>query len=365
MVSPSLNKGKAMPTLWKATLPKFLTLFLISTLSLTLLFIVSKTNATTLLFSSTGSLKAVGIFLGWQMVALLPFALGLASFISASILFSELSSSSVLSSLLSLGYRLKALLLPLCALMVSVCIFNFCLISEVTTTARQKAKSLSSAYALINPLTSALTQFQNAPGYRAFADVESGTDASALRDLWLFRSSGKISAPSLLFASRLRPSGQSAIAEGLTLVSYSPSKGEGGFEVLSFESAEKSALSLEPLSAFFSTSEARSSVGLLPLKALFDSPFPLKAKVQEVLRRLATAFAPLVLFFLGLCLSIGAPRSGPRLLQRILVLVSATLFFVGLIVSKTLSAPLISLSVYVQSLGCIWIVLHRYKKGLL
>ena len=363
MVSPFLNKGKATPTLWKATLPKFLTLYLISTLSLTLLFIVSKTNATTLLFSATGSLEAVAVFSIWQMVALLPFALSLASFISSGILFSELSSTGTLSSLLSLGYRLRALLLPLCSVVFSICIFNFCLISEVSTTARKNAKRLSSVYALANPLTSALSQFENAPGYQAFANVEVSPEASSLNDVWLFRMDPKRGSTNLLYANNFRPSGRGAIAKGITLVSYAPSKGQSGFETLSFESAEKSALSLEPLSAFLSLSQDRLSLGLLPLKALFSSSFSLVAKAKEVLRRALFAFAPLVLFFLGLCLSIGAPRSGPSLLQRVIILSSATLFFVGLIVSKTVNVPLISLGVYIQAIGCVLVTIYKYKRG--
>jgi lipopolysaccharide export LptBFGC system permease protein LptF len=239
------------------------------------------------------------------------------------------------------------------------------LISEVTTTARQKAKGLSSKYALVNPLTSALNQFENAPGYRAFATVESSKSAASLNDLWLFRASNKKGAPTLMYASALRPSGKGAIATGMSLISYASAKDPEDFEILTFESAEKSILSLEPLYAFFSSDRGHQTLGSLPLKALTYSTFSISAKTYEVLRRVLFAFAPFVLFFLGLCLTIGGPRSGPNLLQRLLVLSSAVLFFVGLIISKSINVPLISLGVYLQALFCVAITLHKYKKGLL
>lgn len=367
MIAPKLNKGKAMPRVWKLLIPKYILIFSLCSLCLLVLFVACKMHDMAALFSSTGQLSALWQFAGWQMLALCPFALSLSVAISSYNLFSDLRSSYELHTLRSFGISLFNLSKPLISLTLTLCLINIFIVSEISTKARSHAKQLAYEFALKTPLISTYHQLENTPESKAIATLESETPLSQekLSNFWLFTSPAKGKPLQLVRAGQLRLSGKGVIGKNIDVLSYVPAKEAGNFDTIMLEKSRTAIANISPIKELLFPQKETASLSGLRFKELLASLDKPKDKAYELLRRICFGFAPITLFFLAMAASLGGVRTGPSGMQKGLFSLSFILFFIGLILSKSHGFALMAPAVHLQALILSFVCLRRYERGLL
>lgn len=335
-----------IPIIWRFFIKEYLRVFFLCLCSFALLLIVTRFDEIAKLATIGAPLKNVFLFTLYQIPYILPIAIPLSSLLSAFLFLNRLSQSHELAALLSSGYSLFSLFLPLLCITSFISLGNFFLVSEVATTAHLAGRKMLYELTAQNPLillqNASMTPLKGA--YIQFSPEHNGKEAKDLILAWTNHQEGSIN---IALAQRIKIKDNQLLGKNLTLISSRLDKNENylmienqdEIKTPSFECAQF----LYDKGWKISGDHLRYSLLMVRLKTLKAQYAALSTKDQsiqkminkcrsEFLRRYSLGFSPLSFMVLGAVLGIKHKRRSSRkktILAALLAALGLVLFMIG------------------------------------
>jgi lipopolysaccharide export system permease protein len=356
-----------MPILWRYALQSYLRVFFLSVCSFIAVLIVARFKEIARFTALSGDWLKTGLYVVYQVPAILPIAIPISALIGSLLLFQQLSRTYELTALRAAGLSLKSILLPLllCSLLLSL--FNFSICAHFSPFCRREGKTLFYHETSQNPLL--LLQRQKLVKIKhAYLDMKM-KDEETTKNLVLIVPNEGNQRLNLLLARKLRIEGEELLGDDLSIVSYLHS--EKGFDPLIIENQVSMSTSAPLLSAALKRNRPRLDVNgldfkMLQIRAQENSKRARLANI-EMLRRLSLSLAAFSFTFLGCAFGIEEGRNPSRknlLLALLLTLTVLMSYFLGKGLKQHLFlATLAFLLPHPFIWFCSYFRLHRISRG--
>lgn len=341
---------------------RFWLFWLLTCLSLELLFIAAKIGDLARLIVQVGSFSLLLKYIGLQLILLFPIASAGSCLVSVMSVTRELSSTMQLTAWRSIGVSLRLILMPLIASSLFLSCINLTALAHVVPLAYRKAKTLATEQMRKEPLS----QLKGAQTQNSGLFIHSSPSSTSdhIKDLWLI---GAVRGKSqLMHVSRLKELGSSTIASHVDMLSYLPSSldKESHFDHLIHEHYNKLVAPANWLQSTLEAPPSSTSISSAPLNELFKN----KKWTEEIIRRAAWGLSPLVFALFGFVFGLQSHRRRAPLWQRGVTTLALASFLIALFVIRKLpgEAPfllMITLSTYILAMVPLLWRLRRYSRG--
>lgn len=141
-----------MPILWRYLLSQYLKIFSLVLVAFVVILLTMRLGDIAHFAALGAEGKLVVQFVLYQIPYILPIAIPISSLIASTLTFRELSQTHQITALLSSGFSLFNLLLPIMIASSFLAFANFIVISEVATSSHLAATTLKSELRSVNPL---------------------------------------------------------------------------------------------------------------------------------------------------------------------------------------------------------------------
>jgi lipopolysaccharide export system permease protein len=315
-----------MPILWRYALQGYLRVFSLSVTAFIAVLIVARFKEIARFTALSGEWAITGLFIVYQIPAILPIAIPVSALIASFFLFQRLSRTSELTALRSAGIGLRSLLAPilLCSLLLALAHFSIC--AAIAPYCRREGKTLIYQETSQNPLV-LLKRRSLVKIKHAYLGMNVKDDETT-KDLTLIIHNEANQRLNLLSARKLRIEGEKLIGGDLAIISYLPA--EEGFDSLIIENQSSMSTFAPLLSVALKRNRPRIDANALEIKML-----RIRAQEQgkkagpariEILRRLFLSFSVFSFTLLGCAFGIETGRNPSRqALYKALVLAMALL----------------------------------------
>lgn len=323
-----------MPLVWRYLLGNYLKILFFATFSLIAILLASRLEEIARFAATTGGRSALYLFIINYIPYIFPIALPLGSVLSSNLLLRRLSSTHELTSFRACRLSLSQLLTPLLLVSAFLSVFNFYIISELSTEAHLSGRKMLHDLTSINPLL-LLENAKVAKLEEGFLQIEPVRSGETAKDLLLgvFQKSNQRLA--LLIAKKVKMREGKLVCSDVTLIS---SKQGEEFDPLILENQKEVTTSAPELAYLLRAKGWKIANDHLKLSLLRARVKSLKAQgahpkssfllnkcSSELVRRFSIALAPFSFTLLGAAFGIETGRAVTR--KKILVVILMTAFF--------------------------------------
>jgi len=254
-----------MSILWRYTLQGYLRIFSLSVCTFITVLIVSRFKEIARFTALCGDFGKTGLFILYQIPAILPIAIPISALIASLLLFQSLSKSSELVALRSAGINLSKILAPLLITSSLLALFNFSLTSSITPHCRRESKMLLYRETSQNPLL--LLQRQNLVKLKhAHLDMEVDDDET-IRNLNLVLHNNRTNRLTLISAQNAKIVENQLIAHNLATLTHLPT--DTGFDTFMLENLKGLSMEAPILSNMMKKKRPRFDIAAFGFKTLF------------------------------------------------------------------------------------------------
>jgi lipopolysaccharide export system permease protein len=350
-----------MPILWRYALQSYLRVFFLSVCTFITVLIVSCFKEIARFTALSGDWLKTGLYVVYQIPAILPIAIPISSLISSLLLFQRLSRTYELTALRASGLALRSILLPLLLCSFLLSLLNFSICAQIAPFCRREGKALFFHETSQNPLL--LLQRQKLVKIKhAYLDMDA-KDEETTKDLVFIAPNESNQRLNLLLAKKLHIQGEELLGEHLSLISHLPA--EKGFDPLIIENQAAMSTAAPLLSAALKKNRPRLHINGLDLKMLRITAQENSKKANnasiEILRRISLSLAAFTFTLLGCTFGIEGGRV-PSKKNLLFALLLTLAVLVSYLLGKGLSGYLI-LGAHPFIWLCSWLRLHRISKG--
>lgn len=301
-----------MPILWRYALQSYLRVFFLSVCTFITVLIVARFKEIARFTALSGDCLQTGLFVVYQVPAILPTAIPLSALIASLLLFQRLSRTCELTALRASGLSLRSILLPLllCSLLLSI--FNFSICAQIAPFCRREGKALFYHETSQNPLL-LLQRHKFAKIKHAYLNMNV-KDEETTKDLVLIAHNENNERLHLLLAKKLRMAGEELLGGDLSIISYL--NAETGFDPLIIENQTSMSTAAPLLSTALKKNRPRLDMNGLDLKMLRirsqENGKKAKPARVEILRRISLSMATFSFTLLGCAFGIEEGRNPSR-----------------------------------------------------
>lgn len=292
-----------MPILWKYILRHYFSVFFLIAGSFVSLLFVSRMKQIAQFASMGGGFIETLHFIALQMPHVLPFAIPVAAFFAAFLLFQKMSHTNELTAFRSFGIRLRTITHPvwIAALFLSLC--NFLLCSEITTKAKHQTRKLYTEKTSENPLF-LLKKHNVASITNSYLYLEE--EGEKIKNLLMIGTNPYHDSLFLVSAEELHYRENVLEGRNFSSLFFLPKPTE--FDTLYIENDEK-IHSLSPkISSQLKKNKYRLNPSSLPIANLLIRAKDQKTIVREFIRRISLGVFPLTCSLLGISYGITIAR---------------------------------------------------------
>ncbi len=306
----------------------------------------------------SGDFAKTGLFIVYQVPAILPIAIPISALIASLLLFQRLSRTYELTALRASGLSLTSILSPLLLMSLLFSFLNFSICADISPYCRREGKTLFFLETSQNPLL--LLQRQKLVKIKhAYLDMKVKDDETT-KDLTLIVHNDSNQRLSLLSARRLRIAGEELLGDDLAIVSYLNS--DKGFDPLIIENQSFMSTSAPLLSTALKKNRPRLDVNALNFKMLRLSKKEKPARI-EMLRRISLSMAVFSFTFLGCAFGIEGGRNPTKKNLLFALLLTLSVLMSYLMGKELKNYPLLAILAFILPHPFIWFcsTLHLYR----
>lgn len=288
-----------MPILWRYALQSYSRVLILSIGTFITVLIVSRFKEIARFTALTCDFGKTGMFIFYQIPAILPMAIPISTLISSLLLFQKLSRSYELTALRAAGLSLKTILAPLLMGSILLSLFNFSLCADIAPYCRREGKTMIYHETTENPLL--LLQRQKLVKIKdAYLDMQVKDDET-IKNLSLIVHNEGTQRLSLFSAKKLWLSGEELLGDDLAVVSYLS-------DSLLIENQSSMSTEAPLLSRALKKNRPRLDINALSFKMLRLSDKK-KPALIELLRRVSLSLSVFSFTLLGCAFGIEEARS--------------------------------------------------------
>lgn len=350
-----------IPIIWRYLLFDYLKVALLSASAFIAILLTSRLEEIAHFTSLGPGFHLILLFILYQIPYILPIAIPISCLIAAMMLAQRLSSSHELTALRSACFSLKAILAPILVGATFISLFNFFVISELSTSAHLESNLLKNELRSINPLLLLHNKHLMRGKGIFFETLGASKMGENAQDILIALPNNENDTINLLVAKNLQTENDGFKAEGLTIISSpgisSSGKSKNGSIHLLVENVGSTQSSVEDFAHFIQkkvthVSNDHLNMGLLLIR-LHDYKVLLKqvslpeekkeiqkaltSSYSEILRRISAALSPLTFTLMGLSfgMNIGRKANPRRIFYAILL---AAFYLIAFFAAKGLGA---------------------------
>ncbi len=351
-----------MTILWRYALQSYLRVFFLSVCTFITVLIVARFKEVARFTALSGDFSKSGLFIVYQVPAILPIAIPISALIASLLLFQRLSRTCELTALRASGLSLTKILSPLLFVSLFLSILNFSICAEVSPYCRREGKTLFFHETSQNPLL--LLQRQKLVKIKhAYLDMKVKDDETT-KDLTLIFHNDANQRLSLLSARKLRMAGDELLGDDLAIVSYLNS--DKGFDSLIIENQSAMSTSAPLLSKALKKNRPRLDVNALSYKMLRLSKKTKPAHI-EMLRRISLSMAVFSFTLLGCAFGIEEGRNPSKKNLFFALLLTLSVLMSYLMGKELKNSPLLAMVAFTLPHPFIWFCstfhLYRISRG--
>ena len=357
-----------MPKFWRYLIFQYGKIFTLSVCCFILILLVSRFKDVARFASLTADWAKSGLFMAYQIPAILPLAAPISALIASFLLVQRLSRNHELTALRSSGIGLGRLFVPLCLVSLFISVFHFALCAEITPYCRREAKALLYRETSANPFL--LLQRQKLVKIpNIFLRMKVKDEGKAAHDFLMIGYNEAYKKISLISARKLHLEGESLIAEDAALISPIHQEGK---EALLIENQTTLATDTPLITAALRKNRPSLDATTLSLKMLRirsqEWGKSARSARVEILRRLSLSLSLFSFTLLGFSFGIEMGRSPSKkgMFQAIAIALAVLIFY---LLGRTLKQDyFFSMSAYLLPHPLIWAYclfhLRKISRGL-
>lgn len=347
-----------MTILWRYALQSYLRVFFLSVCAFITLLIVARFKDVARFTALSGDFSKAGLFIVYQIPAILPIAIPISALIAALLLFQRISRSYELTALRASGLSFPQILAPLLLASLFLSIVNFSICAEISPYCRREGKALFFQQTSQNPLL--LIQRQKLVKIKhAYLDMKV-KDEETTKDLTLIFPNDFNQRLSLFSAKKLKMEGIDLLGEDLAMVSYL--NAPEGFDSLIIENQSSMSTSAPLLSKSLKKNRPRIDVNALSFNMLRISKKE-KPALIECLRRISLSLAVFSFTFLGCAFGIEEGRNPSKKNLFLALVLTLTVLMSYLLGKELKNHPHLAILAFTLPHPFIWgcSALHLYR----
>lgn len=224
-----------MPVIWRYLLGRYLKVLTLCLLSFVGILLIARMHEIAQFAALGGAWYYVLLFTAYQIPYIFPIALPISCLISAIILYQHMSDTQELTALRASGLSLRHITAPTLIAGAFLALFNFYLISEVTSYSRRATSRLEHEVRSLSPLL--LLQNRNFIQHRsAYVDVKGPIQSGeSAEDVILALNQGDSERITLVLTKKFASAEDVLSAESVSIVSGADGKEDLGFDHLFLE----------------------------------------------------------------------------------------------------------------------------------
>lgn len=356
-----------MPILWRYALQSYLRVFSLSVCTFIAVLIVARFKEIARFTALSGDWMKTGLFVVYQVPAILPIAIPISALIASLLLFQHLSRTFELTALRASGLSFRSILLPLLVGSLFLSVVNFSICAQMAPFCRREGKTLLYHETSQNPLL--LLQRQKLVKIKhAYLNMKV-KDEETTKDLVLIVHNDRTQRLGLLLAKKLRMVDDELLGGDLSIVSYI--NAEKGFDSLIIENQSSMSTSAPLLSVALKRNRPHLDMNALSLKMLRlkvqENGKKAKPARVEILRRISLSLAAFSVTLLGCSFGIEEGRN-PSKRNLFAALFLTLIVLISYLLGKGLKNHLfLSSLAFILPHPCIWVCsifrLHRISGG--
>lgn len=293
-----------MPILWRYALQSYSRVFFFSISAFIAVLIISRFKEIARFTALTGDFAMTGLYILYQIPAILPIAIPISTLLAALLLFQGMSRSFELTALRASGMSLQKIIAPLLIASLFLSILNFAICAEIAPFCRREGKTMIYHQTSPNPLL--LLKRQKLIKIKDTYLTMEAKDDETIENLTLIAPNIAAERLCLLSARNLWIEKEELLGKDLAIISYLPF--ERGFDHLVIENQSQMSTFAPLLSQAMKKQRPHLDINALSFKMLRLHKKTKQALV-EMLRRLSLSLATFSFTFLGCIFGIEQGRA--------------------------------------------------------